>query len=327
MVKKFLFFLIVLLLVVNVLGTQNPFQGTKDETYYMVTFLSGISFWKACFSGFEAAADMLGVTAVYTGHPTFDINGEVTVFNQVAAKNPAGIAVTAVNPDAFVKPINEAVNNGIPVVTFDSDSPSSKRYSFIGVGNKNAGAAAAHFVAEVLNGKGEVALLYSIGQGNVEQRVQGFLETIESSYPDIKVVAKVNDGGDQLTATKNMSATLQAHPEIDMIFCVDGVAGVGGAQAVKETNNVGKVKILAFDVDPAVISYVKSGIIEGTVVQGMSAMGFWSMMTLYLLHHNLVPEAYIPSFIDSGVIIATKENIDEILDSQGLTPMGLPKKK
>ncbi|RKX45566.1 MAG: sugar ABC transporter substrate-binding protein [Thermotogae bacterium] len=326
MLKKLGVIVTVLVLFASIVGAQSPFQGSPSETYYMITFLSGINFWKACFSGFEAAAELLGVRAVYTGHPTFDINGEVTVFNQVAAKKPAGIAVTAINPDAFVKPINEAIEKGIPVVTFDSDSPDSKRYSFIGVGNKNAGAAAAHFIAKLLGGKGEVALLYSVGQGNVEERVQGFLETVERHYPGLKVVAKVNDGGEQLTATRNMAAALQAHPEIDAIFCVDGVAGVGGAQAVKETGNVGKVKVLAFDVDPAVISYVKSGIIDGTVVQGMSAMGFWSMMALYLLQHNLVPEAYIPKFVDCGVIIATKDNIADVLDAQGLTPTGLPKK-
>jgi len=327
--KGILVLLVVGTLFLSVLGFANPmssttsvFSGSSTETYYMVTFLSGINFWRACYYGFEVAGKQLGVNTVYTGYPTADISGEVNTFNAVAAKNPAGIAVTAFNPDAFVAPINAAMKSGIPVVTFDSDAPNSMRLSYVGQSNSYQGSQAAQFLASLLGGKGKIALLYTIGQGNIEERVGGFLSTIKN-YPSIKVI-QVNDGGDQLTATKNMSAAIVSNPDLNAIFCVDGVAGVGGIEAVKETGNVGKIKLLTYDVDPSVIAAVHDGMVSATIIQGMAAEGYWSMMFLYAAYHHLTPSNLPPS-VNCGINFGTAQNINELLNEEGLTPTGLPK--
>lgn len=73
---------------------DSPLQGSKDDVYYMVTFVSGIEYWKPAFAGMKEAADNLGVTAEYTGANQYDINQQVTVLEQVIAKKPAGILLT-----------------------------------------------------------------------------------------------------------------------------------------------------------------------------------------------------------------------------------------
>lgn len=186
--------------------------------YYMVTFASGIDYWKGCFEGYEKAANAVGATAVYTGTPEADFASEVDVFEQVVAKNPKGIALTCVDPDAFAEPINEAIEKGIPVVTFDSDSPGSNRYSYLGTGNVAAGAAAAAYMADYIGGSGEVGIVYFTGSQNQEERASGFEQYMETYYPDITVVQKAHGGDDETSSSAAASAMISANPNIKGIF-------------------------------------------------------------------------------------------------------------
>ncbi len=281
--------------------------GDPSEEYYMISFLSGIDYWKTCFKGFQEAGNMFGIKTVYAGDPTADVAKEVTAFEQVVAKSPKGIAVTCVNADALKEPIQKAREAGIQVVTFDSDSPDSGRSSYLSTGNEQAGADAAAYFAKIMPNGGKVALLYTVGAENSESRVKGFEEYCAKSAPNLKVAAKVNDKGDQTEATKNMAAALQADSSINGVFCMDGAAGVAGPTAVQESG-LKDIKVMSFDTDSAVLDMIKNGQIEATVAQGTYNMGYWSMNFLYQLAHKL-PAKDLPGFIDTGTTIVTKDNV------------------
>ena len=110
---------------------KSVFQGSSKEVYYMVDFVSGVEYWVGVYEGFKLAAAQLGVETVYTGAIKYDLNEELSVYNQVVAKNPAGILACPMVPDAWIDPINAAIDKGIPVMTFATDSPQSKRFAFI----------------------------------------------------------------------------------------------------------------------------------------------------------------------------------------------------
>ncbi len=283
------------------------YVGNSSDEYYMVTFLSGIDYWKYCFEGFEDAANAIGVTAKYTGQTDTDVAGQVAVLEQVIALKPKGIAVTAVNSTALADTIDSAIAQGISVVTFDSDSPTSKRSAYLGTGNYAAGQKAAEFLVPLVNNKGKIAVLYTVGAENSESRVQGFEDWCKENAPEISLI-KVNDAGDTTVATDNLAAALQANDDIVGVFCVDGVAGTAGPTAVAESGK--DLRVLAFDVDVTVLDKIKSGEIDGTVAQGMYNMGYWSMMMLYTEANGLSEKA-LPGNLDTGVTIVTKENVDE----------------
>ena len=84
-------------------------EAHPDQTYYMVTFLSGYSFWTECWRGFQDAANLLGVNAEYGGSTEYDVNSAVTSLEQITALNPTGMAVTCMDADAYKDPINNAI--------------------------------------------------------------------------------------------------------------------------------------------------------------------------------------------------------------------------
>lgn len=289
-------------------GEGSKLAGDSSEEYYMVSFLSGIDYWKTCFKGMEDSAALYGVTAKYTGQTDSDVAGQVAVLEQVIAQDPKGIAVTCVNSTALEDTINSAIEQGIEVVTFDSDSPTSNRASYLSTGNEEAGEKAAEYLAPLCGSKGKIAVLYTVGAENSESRVAGFKKWCKTNAPDIEFV-DVNDAGDTTTATDNMAAALQANEDIVGVFCVDGIAGTAGPTAVKEAGRT-DVKVLAFDVDKTVLDMIKSGDIDATVAQGQYNMGYWSMNMLYTLAHDL-SEVAPPQFVDTGVTIVTKDTVND----------------
>lgn len=301
-------------------NTASPLVGDKNEEYYMVTFLSGMEYWKSCYKGFEDAGKLYGIKTIYTGALQYDVNQEVTTLEQIIATKPAGIAVSAINPDALAVPIKQAIAEGIPVVTFDADSPESGRYAFLGTGNEYAGEVAAKALDEQIGPEGgEVVIITLPAQQNHKERVQGFQEALSTQYKNLKIVQIGNGKSDQTEAAKVLSGILQAHPDIKGVFCTDATSGVGAAAAVKEAGKVGQVKIVSFDTDRGTLDAIKSGVISASIAQGTYIMGFQSMNFLFQLKHNLINPvdnwkekgiSPLPSFVDTGVSIVTKENVD-----------------
>lgn len=299
---------------------SSPLIGSKNEKYVMVTFVSGIEYWKGAFKGMEAAAKNLGVSVQYTGANEYDINQEVTVLEQVISQKPDGILVTAINPDAMAVPIKKALDAGIPVVTFDADSPKSGRYSFLATSNYQAGVTAARYLAKLTGGKGEVALITIPGQLNHEERAAGFKETLAKEFPEMKLVSVQDGKSDQVATAQAMGAIMQTFPNLVGVFTTEASTGVGAATAVKEANKVGKVHIVSFDTDKGTLDNIKAGVIDATLAQGTWHMGYWGMMFLYHLKHDLLKPIDgdwktakvlpLPPVVDIGVTVVTKENAD-----------------
>lgn len=297
----------------------SPLVGSKNEKYVMVTFVSGIEYWKGAYKGMQEAAKNLGVSTEYTGATDYDINQEVTVLDQVIAQKPAGILLTCINPDALKEPINQAIAAGIPVVTFDSDSPKSNRYSFLATSNYAAGAQAAEALAKLVGGKGNVGVITIPGQQNHQDRTAGFKDTIAKEFPNMKVVSVQDGKSDQAASAQAMSSMMQANPDLVGVFATEASSGVGAATAVKEAGKAGKVHIISFDTDKGTLDSIKAGVIDATIAQGTWNMGYWGTNFLFNIKHNLVKPidgdwkgakvAPLPPTVDTGVNVVTKDNV------------------
>lgn len=295
----------------------SPLAGRIDEKYVMVTFQSGIDYWKSCLKGFEDAAEALGVSIEYRGATQLDANEEITVLEQVIAKKPAGIAISAIDPKALLQTIDKAVDAGIPVVLFDSDAPASRAYSFLGTNNYNAGAIAARQMADFIGKRGQVAVVTRPNQLNLQERTQGFRDTMLREFPDIQIVAIKDGKADQLASEQAAKELLAQYPDLAGIFVTEANGGIGVGSAVKSAGKVRQVRIIGFDTDKGTLDMVKEGTLTATLAQGTWNMGYWSLMQLFHLHHGIVqPNAdvkygRVPPYVDTGISVVTKANVDD----------------
>src|SRR5262249_58005629 len=80
-----------------------------------------------------------------------------------------GIAISSLNGDFLTETINKAIDAGIPVVTWDSDAPKSKRYAFYGVDDYASGKIMGDEAIKLLGGKGKVAIIPTAGTTHPER--------------------------------------------------------------------------------------------------------------------------------------------------------------
>src|SRR4051794_30587610 len=97
-----------------------------------------------------------------------------------------GIAISALNGDFLTNTIDRAVGNGIPVVTWDSDAPHSRRAAFYGVDDLASGRIMGEQAVKLLNGKGKVAIITSVGATNLQRRLDGARQVLAKS-PGIEI--------------------------------------------------------------------------------------------------------------------------------------------
>jgi ribose transport system substrate-binding protein len=153
--------------------------------------------------------------------------------------------------------INDAVDAGIPVMTFDSDAPDSKRFAFYGADDIECGTLVMKTLAELTGGKANVAILAgSQNAPNLQKRVQGAKDEA-AKYKNIKIVDIFYHVEDAQSAADKVLQTMKAYPQIDA-WCM-----VGGWPLFTKslmTLTPGKVKIVAIDCLPPELGYIDSGI-------------------------------------------------------------------
>ena len=115
----------------------------------------------------ELTAAGAEVEVLYVGSVASDAAEQARVVEDVIAKGVDAIGISCNDPTACEDPINKAVDAGIPVMAWDSDSPDSKRFTYLGVDNYEGGKAAADLLVRFMGEEGKVALLTEIGRAHV----------------------------------------------------------------------------------------------------------------------------------------------------------------
>jgi ribose transport system substrate-binding protein len=301
-------------------------RHSKSERYYLIGTNLDVAYWKTASEGFQKAAAEFGVTADTRGPGNFDPQAEVVEFRKVVATKPAGILVSVASSQLLAPEIDAAIAAGIPVITMDSDSPESKRLYFIGTNNLEAGRLGGHRVAAVLNGKGNVVFFTNPGQPNLDERLKGYKDVF-SSYPGLKVADVFDIKGDTGTAMDKAEEFLgrKGADRVDALVCLESASGKDVGEAVrraKAKGDAGRV-LVTMDTDEATLQLVKDGIIDSTISQKPYTMARLGLKALDDIYHypvkplsadfGLDPFSPFPAFIDTGVSLVDKSNVDAIL--------------
>lgn len=265
-------------------------------------------FWQSVHAGAEQAGKEENVKIDFDGPPSeSDITGQINIVESKITAGDSGIVLAACDAHSLTKYAKQAMAKHIPVVTIDSglDDPTAS-VAYIATDNVAGGRAAADALAQAIGKKGNVGLLiFHKGAASSDDREKGFNEGI-AKYPDIHLVAtlEANDPQKSTEAAINM---LTAHPDLAGLFAANEPNGVAAANAVKQRNLVGKVKIVAYDSSDEEIKALKDGIIQATVVQDPFQMGYKGVKTcLEAIRGRNIPQ----KFIDSGMTVVTAKNMD-----------------
>ena len=108
-------------------------------------------------AGVERGAKEDKVNAKFIGPVGADADGQISEIETLMGKMD-GLAISSVSTDALAPVIDRVLAAGIPVVTFNTDNPDSKRLAFAGQDLVQSGREAGKLMAKVLDGKGKVII-------------------------------------------------------------------------------------------------------------------------------------------------------------------------
>ena len=298
-------------------------RHSKNEQYYLIATNTEVPYWKSAAAGFAAAGAEYGVTVDTRGPAGFNPQAEVDEFRAVVARKPAGILVSVANSSLMAPEIDAAIAAGIPVITIDSDSPESKRLYFIGTNNFEAGKLGGRRLVSRLNGKGNVVFFTNPGQPNLDARLKGYQEILEANK-GIKIVEVFDIKSDPGTALDQAIGYLSqtGNAKIDAFICLESRTGAAVAEALKRRNATDRV-LIAMDVDTDTLQLVGDGTIDSTIAQKPFTMASLGLKALDEIHHYPVkplsgdyfldPNSPFPAFVDTGVSLIDKTNLDPLL--------------
>lgn len=284
--------------------------GNKKIVFAFVPKLLDNPVFQVAWQGAQAAAHDFdsGKIEVERFAPVkSDAVEQAQIIESLIERKVDGIAISVNDADALKETIDKAVDAGIPVVTFDSDAPKSKRISFYGTNNPGSGRTMGEYLVKYMGQKGTIALLMGTpGAPNLEERKNGLLEYLKQ-YPDIKVVATEYCYDDVNQGVSKMEAVLQGHPDLKGWVLIGGwgiftpVPGPFGAK------KPGDLTVIAFDALPEELDYVRQNYAQALIGQKLWGWGYESVRMLKEIRDG----KQLPPVIDSGVDIVTKENVEE----------------
>lgn len=266
------------------------------------------SFWKGMEAGALKAGEEEGVEVIWKGPDREnDITSQVNLVQNQSNNNVQGVVLAATDATALVKPIKDLTSKGIAVVTVDSGVKEDVSACYIATDNVKGGSLGAEELAKAIGNKGKVGLLLFLkGAVSNDEREKGFKEGLKK-FPDIQIVSELyaSSPSEALNVTTNM---LTSNPDIVGIFAANEPNGVGAANYLRQTKKTGKIKLVAYDTSPEEVKALDEGIIQSLIVQNPYEMGYQGVKTALKV---IKKQALEKKFIDSGVVVVTKENKDK----------------
>ena len=259
----------------------------------------------------EALSKQLGVEVKidYRAPQNADVVEQNTTLEQAAATHPDGIALDPVDYEGSKAVIQEIQARGIPVVLFDAPSPEGSGLTSVGNDFTEQAQLASHKLAEILGGKGKVAVMQGFPSApNHAERYEAHLAAL-AEYPDITVIEGGIDNDNVETAQQQAAAVLAANPDLAGFLNCDA-CGSGVAAAIEEAGKAGQVKFVSMDNLIEILEYVKTGTITATSSTIPQMQG--SMAVLMMWQASIGIE--IPAKVDTGIAYIDETNIDEWIE-------------
>ncbi len=262
-----------------------------------------------------SASGPVDVEILYVGSVSADAAEQARVVEDVIARGVDAIAISCNDPTACIDPIDRAVATGIPVMTWDADSPESGRFTFLGMDNYQGGQAAAHMLVDAMGTSGKVALLTGVpGAFNLEERIRGFRDGV-AQYPEIEIVATVITNDDINLGVQVVEETMQAYPDLSGWFFVGmwPLFAERGSMPLWEKASLQQgMKTVAFDALPVELELLRDGYLVGLIDQKNWGWGYNAVQVAY--DHLILGKTFQP-FTDLGFNIITQNNVEALLNA------------
>lgn len=254
----------------------------------------------------EEAAKSYPVQLIVKAPDEANLEQQIRIMETMIKQGVDGIAIDPVDADALSPIIDKAIQAGIPVVCFESDSPQSKRLAFIGTNNIQAGAKMGSVIDKLLDGKGMILVETGMSKmKSLSERLEGMLDYINSNT-ELQVLEVRYNEGSETQALRDLEAMIDAHPHFDALVALDFVSGSTSVLVWKAKG------INRYAMTYGMMPEIKEAILNGQITSALSQNEQqWGNRIVHLLY-QASQGINIPEFEDTGTIEITMDNVSSL---------------
>ena len=294
-------------------ATAGNFPSTPPWKFAFVNHVTTNPFFVPTQYGLADAAALLGIPKpTWTGSATSNVPQMVSATNAAISAKANGIAVAVISATAFTTPVANAMNGGIPVVSYNADGntgdPGTNRLAYIGQDLFVSGQALGQKIAAAMPSGGDaVGFIATPGTANIQPRIDGAKSAIASSGKNIKFTS-VASGAELPQENTTINAYVLAHKAtLKGIFAVDAGSTQTVGAIVSKYSLQSQVASGGFDLTPQTLSSIKAGSLGFTIDQQPYLQGFLPVIYLYMF--NLSGGLVNPPETNTGLTFVTKANV------------------
>ena len=209
------------------------------------------------------------------------VEAQLSAIEELVAEEINGIALAPYNDSRIRDKINLLSEQGIPVVTLNTDIENTRRIASVGSHYTKSGSTAAGLLRLMTHGEVHVGII--TGSSNIlchTERIAGFTESLKPFSDTIHIAEIVEVHDDEFESYEKTTVLLKRHPEINALYFVAG--GVyGGCRSVKALGLQNQMRIVAYDMVPTTKELLRQGIISAVICQQPKLQGSKPLALLF----------------------------------------------
>lgn len=301
--------------------------GSADRASQEYVWISNFSslplFVDRVYPSLDAFARDFGVTVRKAGPAQDDLAAYIATVETECARKPAGVIVVGGWDQSLQEPVNKCLELKVPVVVTDGDLPNSNRLSYVGTNWYNLGVTFAKFQLAEHKARGlatgKIAVLSPIQAQNMQEARQGIKDTLKGT--GIEVVAEEDNESNASVSAQKTAAILAANKDLTGIVGLDSESPPGIVTALDEAGLSGKLVVTTNEGGAEFLNNIKEGKVQMICMEKYDVMEYLALSMLYAWNNDSIRPAgidpwksnWMPDKIDSGLILITKDNVDEVL--------------
>lgn len=301
-------------------GSTSTGSSSTTYTFVLIQGVKGDPFYVTMQRGAQAMADKLGVKLLVDGPAQFSATLQAPIVDAYIAKKVDVMIIAACDKQAMIAPLMRANDAGIKVISVDTfigngdyvNGPVTFPLSYIGSDNVQGGMIAGQALIKAIGNKGGIYIEnVTPGISTTDQRQQGCIQAIQATNGAVKLVGYNYDGDSAATASQQVSSLLASSKgsQVSGIFGTNLFSAEGAAQAVKNANKQGQIKIANFDAPQEAINDLNNGAVDLVIAQKPADMG--STAVQYGVYALTGKTSSIQKRVATGYVVIDRSNVND----------------
>jgi LacI family transcriptional regulator len=247
---------------------------TPEYNPFIQEMLSGVKNAQNEFNAF-------GIEVIVKMPISLEPAEQISILNGLESEGVQGMAVFPIDDDAVRNKINQLVEKGIAVITFNSKIEGTRDFCFVGQDHRKGGRTAAGLLMKLLPTGGDVGVIISSYHLSCHKdRLQGFKDKLKEAASQINVIDVQENQDRKDEAFKITLEYCNQHPQLKGLYITGGgIAGVGSALNLLKLSS--KVAVICHDLVPDTLELLQNGTVDFALGQSPEFQGYQLVKILF----------------------------------------------